>query len=65
MENNLIVFTENELNEAKRQTVSMINKLEKCVPKIKIGTAQHTLALRRLAALKVSLMLIERELNAL
>ncbi|MDR2201146.1 MAG: hypothetical protein LBP26_00045 [Clostridiales bacterium] len=56
-------FAELELNEAKRQIGSMLRKLEKCVPKLRDGTAQRALAVRRVEALKISLALIERDLN--
>ncbi|MDR2635093.1 MAG: hypothetical protein LBC13_03815 [Clostridiales bacterium] len=57
-------FTKNELEEAKRQTESMLRKLEKCLEKLKAGTAQYTLAVRRIDALRLSLALIQKELDA-
>ncbi|MDR2090616.1 MAG: hypothetical protein LBP62_03070 [Clostridiales bacterium] len=57
----MVSFAKSELKEAKRQIESMIMKLEKCAPKLREGSAQHTLAARRTEALKISLALIERE----
>ncbi|MDL2258053.1 hypothetical protein LJC42_02695 [Eubacteriales bacterium OttesenSCG-928-K08] len=51
-----------ELQEALRAIVSTIHKCEKVQPKLRPGTSQHTLLVRRIKALKISQELIEREL---
>ena len=51
------------LTEARRQIASLISKLEKTLPKLSGMKPQQTLAERRLSALRLSLQLIERELE--
>jgi hypothetical protein len=55
-------FSPAELAEAHRAIASTLGKCEKIVPKLRPGTAQHTLLDRRIRALEIALALIEREL---
>lgn len=55
-------FTKAELEEALRAIVSTIGKCEKVQPKLRPGSAQHTLLVRRIKALQIATALIEREL---
>lgn len=57
-------FSKEELGEARRAIESTIGKCEKVQPKLKPGTPQHTLLVRRLKALRISLALIDRALEA-
>ena len=57
-------FTKEELSEALRAIVSTIGKCEKVQPKLKPGTPQHTLLVRRLKALNIAAVLLQRELDA-
>ena len=56
-------YTKEELEEALRAIVSTISKCEKVLPKLKQGTAQHTLLVRRIKALNIASALIKRELS--
>lgn len=56
-------FTKEELEEALRAIASMIGKCEKVQPKLKEGTSQHTLLIRRMRALRIASALVERELS--
>lgn len=56
-------FTPDELEEALRAIGSTISKCEKVLPKLRSGTSQHTLLVRRIKALQVARVLIERELG--
>jgi hypothetical protein len=56
-------FTKEELDEALRAIVSTIAKCEKVLPKLKNGTPQHTLLIRRIKALHIASALIKRELS--
>lgn len=56
-------FVKDELNEALYAITSTLNKCEKIQPKLKQGTSQHTLLLRRIKALHIASRLIERELG--
>ncbi len=56
-------YSTEELGEALRAIASTINKCEKVMPKLKQGTAQHTLLLRRIKALSIAEELIRRELT--
>lgn len=55
-------FTKQELDEALRAIASTISKCEKVQPKLKAGTSQHTLLIRRIKALNIASSLIMREL---
>jgi len=59
----LNTFTKEELEEALRAINSTIRKCEKVQPKLKQGTAQHTLLMRRIRALNIASELITRELG--
>lgn len=56
-------FTKEELEEALRAIDSTISKCEKVQPKLKQGTSQHTLLIRRIKALYIASALIKRELG--
>lgn len=56
-------FTQKELEEALRAIDSTIKKCEKVQPKLKQGTSQHTLLMRRIKALRIASELITRELQ--
>ena len=56
-------FTKEDLEEALRAIASTISKCEKVRPKLKEGTSQHTLLIRRIKALNIASALIKRELD--
>lgn len=56
-------YTKEDLEEALRAIESTISKCEKAQPKLKEGTAQHTLLVRRIKALRIASELITRELD--
>lgn len=58
-------FTKEELEEALRAIISTISKCEKVQPKLKPGTSQHTLLIRRIKALRIASSLITRELESI
>jgi hypothetical protein len=58
-------FTKEELDEALRAIVSTIGKCEKVQPKLKEGTSQHTLLVRRIKAFGIAAALIQAELDKL
>lgn len=53
-------FTAKELSEAHRALLSTLHKCEK-MNIVKLGKSQQTLLVRRIAALKIALTLIEKE----
>jgi hypothetical protein len=55
-------YTSEELSEAHRALFSTLNKCEK-MDMEKLGKSQRTLIERRIAALKIALALIEREVG--
>lgn len=55
-------FTTEELNEAHRALLSTLHKCEK-IDATKLGKSQQTLLEQRIAALKVALTLIDKELG--
>ena len=57
-------FSQGELEEALRAIASTISKCEKVRPKLKEGTSQHTLLIRRIKALNIASSLIVRELES-
>jgi hypothetical protein len=57
-------FTNEELEEALRAIASTIGKCEKVQPKLKQGTAQHTLLIRRIKALHIASSLIMQALES-
>lgn len=56
-------FTKEELEEALRAITSTVSKCEKILPKLKQGTSQHTLLVRRIKALDIASELIRKELG--
>ncbi len=56
-------FTKEELEEALRAIASTISKCEKVQPKLKQGTSQHTLLIRRINAFNIASSLIMQELE--
>jgi hypothetical protein len=56
-------FTPGDLEEALRAIRSTLGKCEKVLPKLTPGTGQHTLLTRRIKALTIAAVLIERELG--
>lgn len=56
-------YEKTELEESVRQFLSLINKTEKVLTKLKEGTPQYTLSARRLTAYKLALSLIQKQLN--
>ena len=56
-------FTKEELEEALRAIASTISKCEKVQPKLKQGTSQHTLLIRRIKALHIASSLITKALE--
>lgn len=56
-------YTKEELEEALRAIASTISKCEKVLPKLKQGTSQHTLLIRRIKALHIAWTLITKELR--
>ncbi len=58
------MFTKEDLEEALRAIESTISKCEKVQPKLKQGTSQHTLLIRRIKALQIASSLIKRELES-
>ena len=56
-------FTKEELEEAIRAIDSTISKCEKVQPKLKQGSSQHTLLIRRIRAFYIASALIKKELN--
>lgn len=58
-------YTKKELEEALRAIVSTISKCEKVQPKLKPGTSQYTLLIRRIKALRIASSLITRELESI
>lgn len=59
------MFTAVELSDALRAIESTISKCDKVLPKLKPGTSQHTLLVRRIKALQISSTLIKQELEKL
>lgn len=56
-------YTKEELQEALRAIDFTIRKCEKVKPKLKRGTSQHTLLVRRIKAFGIASELIKRELE--
>ena len=57
-------FSKEELEEALRAITSTISKCEKVQPKLKQGTSQHTLLIRRIKALQIATELIIKALES-
>ncbi len=58
------MFTHEELSEALRAITSTIGKCENVQPKLKPGSSQHTLLVRRIKALTIASVLITQALEA-
>ncbi len=56
-------YTKEELKEAYRAIASTLSKCEKVLPKLKPGTSQHTLLVRRIKAFDIASTLITKELE--
>jgi hypothetical protein len=50
------------LAEALRALESTVSKCEKVLPKLRLGSSQHTLLTRRIKALHIATTLIKRDL---
>lgn len=64
MEKDSATFTRDDLEAAVRALASTLGKCEKALPRLKAGSSQHTLLTRRIDALRIALVLLERELDA-
>ncbi|MFZ6022287.1 MAG: hypothetical protein ACOYT9_02340 [Patescibacteria group bacterium] len=58
-------YSNEELLEALRAITSTISKLQKVEPKLRVGTSQHTLVIRRIKALQISSDLIIQAIDKL
>jgi hypothetical protein len=58
-------FTEYELKEAKKALTSTLHKCEKINDGKKLGKSQQTLLDRRIKAIRLALILIEKEIEEL
>ena len=56
-------YSVDELQEAQRAIASTCSKCEKALLKLRPGTPQHTLTVRRIRAFRIALALLDRELN--
>lgn len=56
-------YSDEELKEAIRSIESTISKCEKVMPKMKQGTSQYTLLVRRIKAFQIALSLIKEKLE--
>lgn len=52
------------MEEALRAIESTVSKCEKVQPKLRQGTSQYTLLVRRIRALKIAASLIKKELTS-
>lgn len=57
-------YSKEELSQAIKSIASTISKCEKVLPKIKEGSSQWTLLDRRIKAFKISIELLEFELES-
>jgi len=57
-------FSRDDLEEALRAIESTVSKCEKVQPRLRQGTSQHTLLVRRIRALKIAASLIKKELTS-
>ena len=55
-------YTAEDLLEARRAIASTCAKCEKALLKLRPGTPQHTLTVRRIRAFQIALALLEREI---
>lgn len=56
-------YSEVEMKKAIRSIESTISKCEKVLPKLKQGTSQHTLLVRRIKAFQIASSLINEKLD--
>lgn len=56
-------YASEELEEALRAIESTLAKCRKALPRLRVGTSQHTLLVRRIRALEIASELIARELE--
>ena len=63
MAGDALPFSTDDLEEARRALASTLDKCEKVLPRLRPGSSQHTLLVRRIRALRVALALIGRELG--
>ena len=59
----MTTYSDHDLTEALRAVESLIAKCEKAILKLAPGASQHTLLVRRIAALKLARSLIEERLD--
>lgn len=57
-------YSKTELEEALKSITSTLDKCEKVLIKLHTGTPQHTLTTRRVKAFRISIALLQRELEA-
>lgn len=58
-------FSQEELAEALCAINSTISKCEKALPKLREGSSQHTLTIRRIKAFKIAVDLLNREIDVM
>ena len=63
IDNTVPESTQHELQEAVRAINSTLEKCEKAITKLKLGTSSHTLTKRRIEAFNIAVSFIERELK--
>lgn len=56
-------YNKTEIEEALRALNSLLSKSEKCLPKLKEGTSQHTLLINRIKALKLAVKVLEEKVK--
>jgi len=56
---------QDELSEALRSIESTLSKCEKALTKLRAGTSQHTLTIRRIDAFRIAITLIKEKLEAI
>jgi hypothetical protein len=59
----MIKYSKKELEEALKSLNSTLSKCEKALPKLKEGSAQHTLMVRRINSFRIAIVLVEKELE--
>jgi len=56
-------FTREEIEEAERAMLSLLQKCEAAATKLTPGTSQHTLMQNRIAALRIAVSLLREKLS--
>lgn len=56
-------YSKEDLEEALQSIASLVHQVERIRPKLKEGTSQHTLLIRRIKAFHIASVLIENELS--